>query len=68
MLIDQCDALYHDSQRLPRVMGIPLHPFHIGQPLRIKHFARALQHIKQRGQVWFATGSEIMAAYLKAQS
>ena len=66
MLIDQFDSLYKDSQKLPRIMGIPLHPFHTGQPLRIKYFAKAIQHIKQHDRVWFATGSEILEAYKKA--
>jgi allantoinase len=66
MLRDQFDWLYKDSQTLPRVMGIPLHPFHIGQPLRTKYLAKALQHIKRHERVWFATGSEILEAYLAA--
>lgn len=65
MLIDQFDVLYADSRTLPRVMGIPLHPFHVGQPLRIKYFSKALQHMKQRERVWFATGHEILEAYLR---
>ena len=63
---DQFDALYADSARQPRVMGIPLHPMITGQPLRIKYLARALAHMKQRDKVWFATGSEIVDAYQRA--
>jgi peptidoglycan/xylan/chitin deacetylase (PgdA/CDA1 family) len=64
-LVDHFDTLYADSQRLPRVLGIPLHPFLIGQPLYINHFRRAMQHIQQHERVWFATGSEIVAAHAK---
>ena len=44
-LVDQFDTLYADSTKQPRVMGIPLHPMIIGQPLRIKYLQRALAHI-----------------------
>jgi hypothetical protein len=37
-----------------------------GQPLRIKYLARALAEIKRHERVWFATGSEIIDAYLRA--
>jgi hypothetical protein len=47
-------------------MGIPLHPMITGQPLRIKYLERALAHMKQRDEVWFATGSEIIDAYQRA--
>ena len=48
------------------VMGMPLHPMIIGQPLRIKYFQQAIAHIKKHERVWFATGSEIMDAYERA--
>jgi peptidoglycan/xylan/chitin deacetylase (PgdA/CDA1 family) len=65
-LVDQFDALYADSAKQPRVMGIPLHPMITGQPLRIKYLERALAHMKQRDKVWFATGSESVDAYQRA--
>lgn len=68
MLIDQFDALYKDSTRTPRIMGVPLHPFHTGQALRIKYFAQALRHMKQHDRVWFATGAEIHDAYMSRQA
>ena len=67
MVASQFDTLYADSQKLPRVMGIPLHPFHTGEPLRIRHFEKAIQYMKKQDKVWFATGGEILDAYLKAQ-
>jgi peptidoglycan/xylan/chitin deacetylase (PgdA/CDA1 family) len=67
-VVDQFDALYADSAKQPRVMGIPLHPMIVGQPLRIKYFQRALAHIKKHERVWFATGSEIIDAYQRASS
>ncbi len=50
----------------PRVMGIPLHPMIIGQPLRAKYLARALAEMKKHDKVWFATGGEIIDAYERA--
>ena len=67
LLVDQFDTLYAESQKLPRVMGIPLHPFHTGQALNAKSFQKALQYFKQRDGVWFATGSEILEAYKKSE-
>jgi allantoinase len=62
-VVDQFDALYADSSRQPRVMGVPLHPMISGQPLRIGSLQRAIAHMKERPHVWFATGSEIIDAY-----
>jgi allantoinase len=68
LLVDAFDTLYADSQKIPRIMGIPLHPYETGQPLNIKAFQRAIQYMKQRDRVWFTTGSEILAAYKKVEA
>lgn len=65
-VVDQFDTLYADSAKQPRVMGIPLHPMIVGQPLRIKYLQRALAHMKKHERVWFATGTEIIDAYQRA--
>lgn len=62
-LVDQFETLYSESHSIPRVMGIPLHPFLVGQPLRIKYLQRAIAHMKKRDRVWFATGSQLAEAY-----
>jgi peptidoglycan/xylan/chitin deacetylase (PgdA/CDA1 family) len=67
-LVDQFDALYADSAKQPRVLGIPLHPMITGQPLRSRYLERALAHMKRQERVWFATGSEIVDAYRRATS
>ena len=67
-VVDQFDALYADSAKHPRVLGLPLHPMIVGQPLRIRYLARALAHMKKHERVWFATGSEILDAYQRATS
>lgn len=65
-VVDQFDTLYADSAKQPRVLGLPLHPMITGQPLRIKYLERALAHMKKHERVWFATGSEIIDAYQRA--
>ena len=65
-VVDQFDTLYADSAKQPRVLGMPLHPMIIGQPLRSKYLERALAHMKKHERVWFATGSEIIDAYQRA--
>jgi peptidoglycan/xylan/chitin deacetylase (PgdA/CDA1 family) len=58
-VIDQFDVLYEEGASIPRVMGVGVHPFLVGQPFRAKHFARALEHIAGRDDVWLATSDEI---------
>jgi peptidoglycan/xylan/chitin deacetylase (PgdA/CDA1 family) len=65
-LLDQFETLVADSEKQPRVLGIPLHPMITGQPLRIRYLERALAEIKKHERVWFATGSEIIDAYERA--
>jgi len=67
-VMDQFETLLADSAKQPRVMGIPLHPMITGQPLRIKYLARALDEMKKHERVWFATGGEIIDAYLRANT
>jgi len=61
MIIDQTDEMIEQSQSpgsAQLVMGIALHPYIIGQPYRLRHLRRALQHVaaaRDRGQVWMTT-------------
>ena len=65
MIIDQTDEMLAQSQApnsAPLVMGIALHPYIVGQPYRLRHLRRALQHVaalRDRGQVWMSTPGEI---------
>jgi peptidoglycan/xylan/chitin deacetylase (PgdA/CDA1 family) len=63
MIRDTFDTLHEDSAASARVMAISLHPFLIGHPHRSKPFERALQYIRDSGDAWFATGSEILDWY-----
>lgn len=59
----QFDQLYAEGADNGKVMCIPLHPFVIGQPHRIKPFAEALEYITGHDDVWVTTGSEIAEWY-----
>jgi allantoinase len=61
MIIDQVDEMLDQSRApgsAPLVMGIALHPYIVGQPYRLRHLRRALQHVaaaRDRGDVWMTT-------------
>jgi len=63
MIVDQFDEMLLQSQRQPLVMGIALHPYLVGQPYRLRHLRRALQHLcAHRDAVWFSTPGAICDA------
>ncbi len=67
-LIDQFDVLHAEAmERGARIMSIALRPWVIGQPYRIGALEAALDHILSHSDVWSATGSEIMDAWLAQQ-
>jgi hypothetical protein len=55
----QFDRLYAEGAESGTVMCIPLHPYLIGQPYRLKAFEEALAYITGHDKVWLATGREI---------
>jgi peptidoglycan/xylan/chitin deacetylase (PgdA/CDA1 family) len=62
MIIDQFDEMLEQSARQVLVMGIALHPYLVGQPYRLRHLRRALQHIDRAaraGGVWLTTPGPI---------
>lgn len=62
MIIDNTDEMLEQARRQPLVMGIALHPYLVGQPYRLRHLRRALQHLcaaRDRGEVWFTTPGAI---------
>lgn len=72
LIIDQLDEMVDQTQAAnsaPLVMGIALHPYIIGQPYRLRHLRRALQHVaaaRDSGQVWMTTPGEIFRHAAKA--
>ncbi len=60
MIIDNFDEMLRQSVRQPLVYGIALHAFIAGQPFRMAHLRRALEHLcGARDKVWFATTGAI---------
>ena len=60
MIVDNFDEMLKQSDDQPLVMGIALHPYLVGQPYRLRHLRRALQHIrKKQKKVWFTTPGAI---------
>ena len=53
------DRLYEEGEHSGTVMCIPLHPYLVGWPYRMKAFEDALRHITGHDKVWLATGREI---------
>lgn len=65
LIVDQFDMLYEDGATNPRVMSIAVHPFLTGHPFRARYFDRALAYMRERENVWFARGGEILDWYLE---
>ena len=65
LLIDQLEGLYEVSEASGTVMAIPLHPFLVGLPFRLRYLREALEHIAGHDGVWLATGDQIAAHYLE---
>jgi hypothetical protein len=62
--VDQFDQIYADSERSARVMALVVHPYIMGAPHRLKHFARIFDHIRKHDDVVFWTGEKILDWYL----
>jgi len=65
MVCDQFDTLYAEGATNGRVMTLPLHPFVIGLPFRVKYLDKALDYICSHEGVWKTTGSEIADYFYK---
>lgn len=65
MFCDQFDTLYEEGATSGRVMAIPLHPFIVGFPFRIKYLDKALEYICSHQGVWRTTGWEIAEWFYK---
>ena len=62
MIIDQTDEMLDQARNDPLVMGIALHPYLVGQPYRLRHLRRALEHVaaaRDRGEIWITTPGAI---------
>jgi hypothetical protein len=71
MVIDNFDEMLAQSQHQSLVMGIALHPYIVGQPYRLRHLRRALQHIaaaRDLGDIWVTTPGQICAHWESLQA
>ena len=59
MIVDNFDEMLRQSKAQPLVMGIALHPYIVGQPYRLRHLRRALQHIAKQKKTWLTTPGKI---------
>ena len=62
IVIDNADEMLEQARTQPLVMGVALHPYLVGQPYRLRHLRRALQHLaaaRDRGEIWFTTPGAI---------
>jgi peptidoglycan/xylan/chitin deacetylase (PgdA/CDA1 family) len=63
LIVDNFDEMLAQSKDQPLVMGIALHPYLVGQPYRLRHLRRALQHIAAHSaDLWLTTPGRICAA------
>jgi peptidoglycan/xylan/chitin deacetylase (PgdA/CDA1 family) len=66
MIIDNFEEMLEQSREHSLVYGVSIHAFLVGQPYRLRHFRRAMQHIRQApDRVWFATTGQIAEHYAK---
>lgn len=63
--IAQFDRLYAEAGSDGRMMCLSLHPFTVGQPHRVRHLDRLLEHLRGHDDVWIATASDIVDHYLE---
>jgi peptidoglycan/xylan/chitin deacetylase (PgdA/CDA1 family) len=59
----QFDQLYAEGAENGMVMCMPIHPFLVGQPHRIRALDDILQYVTSHDGVWLATAREIAAWY-----
>jgi polysaccharide deacetylase len=63
--MDQFEQLYHDAKDSARVMALVVHPYIMGAPHRLKYFRMVFERIRERSDVLFWTGEQILDWYLK---
>ena len=64
MIVDSFDEMLAQSSGQPLVRGVALHPYIVGQPYRLRHLRRALEHMVGNNagagdKVWFTTAGAI---------
>ncbi len=62
--IDQFEQIYADAADSARIMALVVHPYIMGVPHRLKYFRRIFETIRQKSDVAFMTGEQILDWYL----
>lgn len=66
LIVDNFDEMLEQSKKQSLVYGIGLHAFIVGQPYRLRHLRRALEHVcRHRDRVWFATTGAIADHFIE---
>ena len=60
----QFDRLYAEGAESGRVMCLPIHPYLVGTPHRVKYLEQLLGYILDHDAVWMATADEIADWFL----
>ena len=68
LIVDHFDEMRAQSAEQPLVMGIALHPYLVGQPHRLRHLRRALQHVAAAEGTWWSTPAAICDAAEAAEA
>ena len=63
--LDQFEQIYEDAADSARIMALVIHPYIMGAPHRAKYFRRIFEVIRQKPDVAFMTGEQILDWYLK---
>ena len=61
LVCEAFDTLYREGRKSGRLFALPLHPWCIGQPFRVRYLEQVLAHIGTYDGVWSTTGAEIAA-------
>jgi peptidoglycan/xylan/chitin deacetylase (PgdA/CDA1 family) len=64
--LDQFEQIYADAADSARVMALVVHPYLMGVPHRVKYLRRVFEIIRQKRDVLFWTGAQIVDWYLAA--
>jgi peptidoglycan/xylan/chitin deacetylase (PgdA/CDA1 family) len=62
--IDQFEQLYADAAQSARIMALVVHPYIMGAPHRLKYLRNVLSRLRDRRDVLFWSGAEILDWYL----
>jgi hypothetical protein len=65
-IIDNFDEMLEQSEGEALVYGVSIHAFIVGQPFRLRHFRRALEHVRAASdRVWFASTGQIAQHFMQ---